>query len=63
MNWLDLALYLLIYSFLGWCAEVLYYAVTKRRFCNRGFLTLPFLLSYGGAFDLLILTLPALAGH
>ena len=63
MNWIDLALYLLIYSFLGWCAEVLYYAVTKRRFCNRGFLTLPFLLSYGGAFDLLILTLPALAGR
>lgn len=63
MNWLDLALYLLIYSFLGWCTEVLYYAVTKRKFCNRGFLTTPFLLSYGAAFDLMILTLPALAGR
>lgn len=63
MNWLDLALFLLIYSFLGWCAEVLYYAVTKRKFCNRGFLTLPFLLSYGAAFDLMILALPALTGR
>ena len=63
MNWLDLALCLLIYSFLGWCAEVLYYAVTRRKFCNRGFLTMPFLLSYGTAFDLMLLTLPALAGR
>ena len=63
INWLDFALYLLIYSFLGWCTEVLYYAVTRQQFCNRGFLTLPFLLSYGVAFDLMILTLPALAGR
>ncbi len=63
INWLDLALYLQIYSFLGWCTEVLYYAVTRRKFCNRGFLTTPFLLSYGAAFDLMILTLPALAGR
>ena len=58
---LNLGLYLLIYSFLGWCTEVLYYAVTRRKFCNRGFLTLPFLTSYGVAFDLMILALPALA--
>lgn len=63
INWLDLAFYLQIYSFLGWCTEVLYYAVTRRKFCNRGFLTTPFLLSYGAAFDLMILTLPALAGR
>lgn len=60
---LDLGIYLLVYSFLGWCAEVLYYAVTRRKFCNRGFLTMPFLLSYGAAFDLLILALPALTGR
>ena len=60
---LDLGLYLLIYSFLGWCTEVLYYAVTRRKFCNRGFLTLPFLTSYGVAFDLMILALPALAAR
>lgn len=63
MSGLDMGLYLLIYSFLGWCAEVLYYAVTQRQFRNRGFLTTPFLLSYGAAFDLIILTLPALAGR
>lgn len=63
MNWTELVLYLMIYSFLGWCAEVLYYAVTRRKFCNRGILTLPFLLSYGTAFDLMILLLPALAGQ
>mgnify|MGYP002510139953 CR=1 FL=1 len=60
---LDLGVYLFLYAFLGWSAEVLYYAVTRRKFCNRGFLTLPFLLSYGAAFDLLILLLPALAGR
>ena len=60
MDWLDLSLYLLIYSFLGWCTEVLYYAVAMRKFCNRGFLTMPFLLSYGAAFDCMILALPAL---
>lgn len=59
----DLGLYLLAYSFLGWCSEVLYYAVARRKFCNRGFLTTPFLLSYGAAFDLMILTLPALTGR
>lgn len=63
MNWLDLGLYFLIYSFWGWCAEVLYYAVARRKFCNRGFLTLPFLLSYGAAFDLMLLALPALTGR
>ncbi len=62
-QWLDLGVYLLIYSFLGWCAEVLYYAAARRQFCNRGFLTLPFLLSYGMAASLMILTLPALAGR
>jgi len=63
MDVTDLGLYLLVYSFLGWCGEVLYYAVTKRQFRNRGFLTLPFLLSYGVTLDLMILTLPALAGR
>ena len=60
---LDLGAYLLIYSFLGWCGEVVYYAAARRKFCNRGFLTLPFLLSYGAAFDLMLLTLPQLAGR
>ena len=32
----ELALYLIIYSFLGWAAEAGWYAVTRRKFCNRG---------------------------
>ena len=59
----DLALYLLIYSFLGWAAEAGYYAVTRRQFCNRGVVALPLVLSYGFTFVLLILLLPTLAGR
>ena len=62
-SWTDLGLYLLIYSFLGWAAEAAYYAVTRRKFCNRGVLSLPLVLSYGAAFDLIILVLPTLAGR
>ena len=59
----DLGLYLLIYSFLGWVAEAGYYAVTRRKFCNRGVVALPLVLSYGFTFVLLILLLPTLAGR
>ena len=59
----DLGLYLLIYSFLGWAAEAAYYAVSRRKFCNRGILSLPLVLCYGVTFDLLILVLPPLAGR
>ena len=59
----DLGLYLLIYSFLGWAAEAGYYAVTRRKFCNRGVVALPLVLSYGFTFVLLILLLPTLAGR
>ena len=43
----DLALFLLIYSFVGWAAEAGWYAVTRRKFCNRGILSLPLVLCYG----------------
>lgn len=59
----DLSLYLLVYSFLGWAAEAAYYAVTRRKFCNRGVVALPLVLAYGFTFVLLILLLPTLAGH
>ena len=42
----DLALFLLIYSFLGWAAEAGWYAVTRRKFCNRGVVALPLVLAY-----------------
>lgn len=62
-TWLNLGLYLIIYSFLGWLFEAAWYAVTKRQFYNRGILTLPLLLSYGLTFDLLIVSLPSLSGR
>lgn len=59
----ELAFYLLAYSFLGWVVEVTYYAVVRRRFLNRGFTSLPLILSYGVTFDLLIIVLPTLQGN
>ena len=59
----ELALYLIIYSFLGWAAEAGWYAVTRRKFCNRGVVGLPLVLCYGFTFVLLILVLPTLAGR
>ena len=54
-----LALYLALYSFLGWVAEVLDVFVTTRRLQNRGFLTGPFLPIYGfGAILLLVFVHP-----
>ncbi len=60
---LDLLVYLLIYSFLGWVIEVCIAAIAERRFSNRGFFNLPLIISYGVIFDLLILVLPSAAGN
>ena len=56
----DLLLYLLLYAFLAWAAEVCWYSVRDGRFVNSGFITLPFRLPYGIAFALLIQVLPTL---
>ena len=54
-----LVLYLAIYSFIGWIAEVLYVFATSQKLENRGFLTGPFLPIYGvGALLLILLVLP-----
>ena len=63
LDFYDLGLELLVYSFLGWAAEAGWYAVTRRRFCNRGVVGLPLVLCYGFTFVLLSLVLPTLAGH
>ncbi len=39
--------YFLIYSFTGWCLEIVYAAVRKRRFLNRGILNGPLCPVYG----------------
>ena len=63
ITWLDLGVDLILYSFLGWVLEATWYAVTRRRFYNRGVLTLPLLISYGVTFDLLVIVLPSLEGN
>ena len=45
----------LIYSFIGWCAEVSAHAVTKGKFINRGFLNGPYCPIYG--FGMVIVTM------
>ena len=62
-SFFDLMLYFLLYSFLGWAAEVCCYAVADRQFVNRGFLNLPFELPYGILAVILITVLPTLNGQ
>jgi uncharacterized membrane protein len=44
---IDLLWYLFIYSFFGWCTEVIYAATTAHKFVNRGFLNGPYCPIYG----------------
>ena len=62
-SYLELLSYLIIYSMLGWAVETCVVAVSERRFCNRGFLSLPMLLSRGITMVLLIILLPTLVYH
>lgn len=43
----DLLIYYIIYSFLGWCAEVCYAYKNQKKFVNRGFLHGPLCPIYG----------------
>lgn len=42
-----IALYFIVYSFFGWCLEVIYQAVEHGKFINRGFLNGPYCPIYG----------------
>lgn len=53
----NIILYLVIYSFLGWCCEVIYCSVGQGRFVNRGFLNGPFCPIYGFGAVLVLLGL------
>lgn len=55
--------FFLIYSLIGWLAEVCIMSIKERKFCNRGFFNAPFCMSYGVIFDLLIMVLPTLKNH
>ena len=57
----QIAAYFLIYSFLGWCVEVAYAAVTRGKLVNRGFLNGPVCPIYGfGMLALLFALTPLL---
>lgn len=62
-SFFDLGFYLLVYAFFGWVAELCYYIAVRRRFVNRGFTTLPLILSSGVTMVVLALVLPTLAGN
>ena len=47
LNNLDLFLYFLLYSFMGWSCEVIYCSIPKKTFVNRGFLNCPICHIYG----------------
>lgn len=60
MNFYTLLYYFALYSFGGWCAEVLYAFYQDHRFVNRGFLYGPFCPMYGaGALILIVILKPA----
>jgi uncharacterized membrane protein len=47
LNLYNLIYFFAIYSFAGWCLEVLYYFKNEHKFVNRGFLYGPFCPIYG----------------
>lgn len=59
----DLVLYLFVYAFLAWAAQVICIALRDRHFVNRGFLNVPFSVPSGIAAVILLLALPTLDGN
>lgn len=62
-TFLDIILFMLLYSFLGWVIEVGYLAVKERHFYNIGFINLPFCMTYGINFTILMILLPTLKNN
>lgn len=62
-NLTDLTWLFFIYSFIGWCIEVLYAAVRRRQFVNRGFVNCPLCPIYGFGAVLYAVFLPELTGN
>lgn len=59
-SYYDLAAYFLLYSFLGWCVEVVFHAVTCGKLINRGFLNGPVCPIYGFGMVAVLLALTPL---
>ena len=57
MTFYDLLWYFTVYSFLGWCSEVIFATVTTGKFVNRGFLNGPVCPIYGFGMSLVLLVL------
>ena len=53
-------LFLLIYGFLAWAAEVVFFAARRKAFINRGLLSLPIDFEIGVIFSNIAITLPTL---
>ena len=53
----DYLIYFLVFSFLGWCAEVIFYAFKEHRFVNRGLARGPICPIYGVGISLSYLML------
>lgn len=47
MTYYEICMYFLMYSFLGWCVEVVYHALVVGKIVNRGFLNGPVCPVYG----------------
>lgn len=58
-----LSAYFLLYSFLGWCLEVAYHAVSKGVIVNRGFLNGPLCPIYGVGMICVLTLLDPLRNH
>lgn len=56
----ELLWFYLLYSFIGWCLEVCGAAISRRKFINRGFITLPLCPIYGAGAVSFCLFLPEL---
>ena len=56
-NFYNLFFYFIIYSFLGWCVEVLYAYKNQRKFVNRGFLHGPICPIYGLCISSMVIVL------
>lgn len=54
--------FVVIYSFLGWCLEILFAAVSKRKFMNRGLLNGPFCPLYGSIMVFVLIFFQGLKG-
>lgn len=59
----DITWLFFLYSFAGWCVEVCYAALRRRRFVNRGFVNSPFCPIYGFGSALFAVFLPELTSR